>query len=113
MKKVLAILIAFVSVAFVSCGGVSSVSSGRPDQGAVYFVSAKSFDITVDIDGKKYEKETIKQKPHRKRRDVKRIENEQIILAPGSHDVKVIKDGQEIYSQKIFISATDVKMIEL
>lgn len=112
MKKLLLLLVAAASMAFVGCG-VTSVAGGHPDQAAVYFVSTKSFDVTVDIDGKKYDVETIKQKPHRKKRNEKRIANEQIVVSPGKHDVKVTRDGKEIYSKQIFISATEVRMIEL
>ncbi len=113
MKKslLLAVLLTFL---FGSCRtGVYSVSSGQADESAVCFVSSKSFPIEVNIDGVSYSTKTIKDKPQKANRNIKATANEKIKLATGRHTVKVTKDGTQIYSKEIFISATEVKIIEL
>ena len=46
-------------------------------------------------------------------RNIKQVVKQQITLTPGRHNVIVTKDGVEIYNHEIFISASDVKVIEL
>ena len=113
MKKSL-LLIAIISFLFGSCRtGVYSVSSGQADECAVCFVSNESYDIEVDIDGVAYSTKTIEQQPHKARRDITATANEKIKLTTGQHTVKVTKDGTLVYSKVIFISAAEVKLIEL
>lgn len=113
MKKSL-LLITVLSFLFSSCRtGVYSVSSGLADESAICFVASKSYPINVDIDGVAYSTKTIKDKPQKANRNIKATANEKIKLGTGRHTVKVTKDGSVIYSKEIFISATEVKIIEL
>lgn len=93
--------------------GVQSVASGNADECAVCFVSDKAYSITVDIDGAQYDLKTVKQSNYKARRDIKARANEQIVVAPGRHKVKVMRDGQEVYSKEIFVSASETKIITL
>ena len=113
MKKSL-LLAALLTLLFGSCRtGIYSVSSGQADESAVCFVASQSYNIEVDIDGVTYNTKTIKQQPQKARRDIKATANEKIKLATGRHTVKVTNYGTQIYSKEIFISATEVKIIEL
>lgn len=114
MKKFLLIIFAAVTLTFSSCGiGTYSVVSGNADEAALCFVASEKYDITVNIDGTTYEVQTIKQKQYKDKRNIKKTVNEQISITPGRHSVKVMKDGVEVYQHEIFVSNTDVKVIEL
>ncbi len=114
MKRISFIASLIAMFALTSCGvGTYSVSSGMADQGAVCFVDSQSYDIDVEIDGKPYHTKTIKQKDWKKRRNIKRTAQRRITLSPGKHTIKVKKENNEIYTQTVFISATEIKMIEL
>lgn len=111
MKKIIMILFAVITLSLTSCGvGNYSVVSGNADKASVCFVSTEKFDITVDIDGTTYEVKTIKDKQYKSRRNIKKTA---ITLSPGRHKVIINKDGVEIYNQEIFVSNTEVKVIEL
>lgn len=113
MKKSL-LLAALLTILFGSCRtGVYSVSSGQADESSVCFVANSSYPICVDIDGVAYDTKTIKQKPHKARRDIKATANEKIMIGTGRHLIKVSKNGTVIYSKEIFVSATETKIIEL
>lgn len=114
MKKIIMILFAAITLSLTSCGvGNYSVVSGNADKASVCFVSTEKFDITVDIDGTTYEVKTIKDKQYKSRRNIKKTAQEGITLSPGRHKVIINKDGVEIYNQEIFVSNTEVKVIEL
>lgn len=114
MKKIAVFIVAAISITLYGCGvGVYSVNSGMADESAVCFVAAKRYDINVNIDGVSYDTKTIKQKPHKARRDIKRTANRQLKVTPGRHSVKVTKDGHSIYSKEIYVSANEIKIIEL
>lgn len=112
MKKIL--LIALLSVFLSSCGvGSYSVATGKSDKATISFVSNKKQEITVAIDNQQYDVETIKLKAYRKDRSIKKTVKNSITLAPGTHEVKVMSDGNVVYSQKIFVSTGETKIIEL
>ncbi len=113
MKRIIILLIAIAPIFFTGCGGVYSVSSGKADEAAICFVSNDEFDVTVSIDDTNYEITTIKQKPHRRNRDIKKTAYNHITLQPGRHKVIVTKDNNEIYNKEVFISSTETKIIEL
>ena len=52
-------------------------------------------------------------KTYKAKRNIKKTANNQITLPPGRHNVVVTKEGVEVYNQEIFVSATDIKVIEL
>ena len=114
MRKIVLMMAVAITMVLAGCGtGVYSVSSGRPDEGAVCFVSTTQYAINVDIDGTQYTTSTIAEKPHKVRRDVKMTADRQIKLSPGRHSVKVSKEGRAIYTREVFVSASEVKIIEL
>lgn len=114
MRKTLFIALAILTLGLAGCSyGVYSVSSGKADLGAVCFTADSRYNIDVDVDGTSYKMETVKKKAYKSRRDIKRTSSEQIVLSPGRHKVQVAMNGKQIYNQEVFISATEVKIIEL
>lgn len=114
MKKIVVFIVATISLTLYSCGvGVYSVNSGMADESAVCFVDTKSYNIVVNIDGENYDTKTIKQKPYKARRNIKRTAKRQLRVTPGRHRVNVSKDGQCVYSKEIYVSANEIKIIEL
>ena len=112
MRKIL--IIALLSVFMASCGvGSYSITTGLADKSEISFVADKKQNITVAIDGQQYEVKTVKLKDYRKDRSLKRTVENTIEITPGQHDVKVTLDGSVIYTQKIFVSAGENKVVEL
>lgn len=89
------------------------IISGGADQGAVSFVSKKSFPITVIIDGKEYNVMSVKDKAYKTDRKIKRTAKNTIKVSTGQHEIKVMAANDIIYYKKIFVSATEHKIIEL
>lgn len=115
MKKIVLLIMASTMLALAGCTtGVHSVASGNADECFVCFVSTeKPYDIAVTIDGTLFNLRTIEQQRFSARRDVRARSNELIVLAPGRHKVSVTRDGKEVYTKEIFVSATETKVIEL
>lgn len=114
MKKILLIFAALVTLSLSSCGvGSYTVVSGNADEAALCFTANKKCDIVVNVDDVVYEMETIRYKTFKAKRNIKKTADNQIALTPGRHKVVVTKDGTEIYNNEIFVSATDIKVIEL
>lgn len=114
MKKIIALFYLMGSLVFSACSvGSHTVSSGMADEGYVCFVANTEQYITVDIDGTTYQTKTIQEKEWQKRRDIKATAKGMITVTPGQHEVKVIIDGKEVYSKKLFISASESKMVKL
>ena len=112
MRKIL--IIALLSVFMASCGvGSYSITTGLADKSEISFVADKKQNITVAIDGQQYEVKTVKLKDYRKDRSLKRTVENTIEITPGQHDVKVTLDGSVIYTQKIFVSAGENKIVKL
>ena len=108
------IIFAAITMSLTSCGvGTYSVTSGNADEAAVCFIASEKFDITVNIDGNTYERQTINEKKYKNRRNIKKTVQQEITLTPGRHKVSVTKDDTVIYNHEIFISNTEVKVIEL
>ncbi|MGX8712758.1 MAG: hypothetical protein ACSW8I_03620 [bacterium] len=114
MKKIIALFSIIGTLILTACSvGSQSVSSGMADEGYVWFVSTSERAITVDIDGTTYQTQTVKEKEWQKHRDIKATTKGMITVTPGQHTVTVIENGQKIYSKKLFISATETKMVKL
>lgn len=112
MKKFIFFL--FGIFLMTSCGvGNYSVSSGREDKSELSFTSADKSDITVTVDNNTYNIQTVKDKAYKTNRNIKKTSQNTISLAPGAHDVKVIKDGTEVFSKRLFLSNAEHKVIEL
>ncbi len=114
MKKIIALFSIIGTLVLAACSvGSHSVSSGMADEGYVWFVSNVEKTVTVDIDGTTYQTQTVKEKEWQKRRDIKATTKGMITVTPGQHTVKVFENGQEVYSKKLFVSATETKMVRL
>lgn len=116
MKKMMIVLLA--AVLFVTgCGvGTYSVSTGKADTGFLSFttVEKKSYPILVTVDGKNYEINAVKQKAYRTSdRNIKETSLNTISIVPGTHTVKVFRNGEEIYSKTLFVSAQEHKLVDL
>ena len=116
MKKTLfSIMIALASTLLLnSCGvGNYSVTSGKPDEAGISFTSAKAMDITVIIEESSYEISTVKEKAYKTDRKIKQTANNTIRIKPGTYNVKVLAGGTEVFAKKLFISASEHRIIEL
>lgn len=114
MKKILIILSAAL-VALTGCGmGNVSVSSGKADEAYLSFSAATHEAITVTVDGKDYQTETIKVQGWSNNKDLKDLSGSVIKLEPGTHEVLVKnKKGEQVYQKKIFVSAQEHKLVQL
>ena len=111
MKKIIFIL---TVVLLSSCGvGNYTVSSGKADQGALSFTSAKATNITVLVDDNSYSIQSVKDKAYKTDRKIKQTSANTIYLTPGTHTVKVKMGDEEIYSKQLFISTAEHRIIEL
>jgi len=116
MKK---IIIAAITVLLLSSCGVGSysVTSGKADVAAISFTStsikSKTAPITVTVDGTAYEVSCVKDVAWKTDRNIKKTAKNTISLTPGTHKVTVILNGAEVYSQTVFLSTRDHKIIEL
>lgn len=115
MKKFLfSMACLFVMALFSGCGvGSYSVSSGIEDVAYICLEASEKYPVVVTIDGTSYDTYTVKQIAHKTRRDIKKTAKYSIKTTPGTHDVKVTKNGREVYSKKVIISTTETKIIEL
>lgn len=117
MKKLFILLVS--AVIFASCGvGSYSNQGGRPDESQIsfsYSTDAKTMPITVTIDnGTTYNIEAVKTVNFKKnKKDLKKLAANTITLTPGTHEVKVTANGQEIYNKKLFLSTGENRAIAL
>ena len=112
MKKT--ILAALSVLLLSSCGvGSYSVTSGKSDEGAISFTTAKRTMITVSVDDTAYDMYSVRDRAWKTERKIKQTARNTIMLTPGTHMVKVAMGGTEVYSKKLFISASEHKVIEL
>lgn len=111
MKRIIYILaIALLS----SCGvGNYTVSSGRADQGALSFTTAKATDITVFVDDNSYSIKSVKDKAYKTDRKIKQTSANTIYLTPGTHNVKVKMGDEEVFSKQLYISVSEHRIVEL
>ena len=103
-----------VSLLLCACGvGSYSISSGKADECAISFTTLKSTPISVVVDGKTYEMSSVKDKAWKTDRQIRQTAENTIKLTPGAHEVKVSIEGKEVYSKKLYISASEHKVVEL
>ncbi|MCQ2332939.1 MAG: hypothetical protein MJZ95_07085 [Paludibacteraceae bacterium] len=112
MKK---IIISLVSAIVLSgCGvGSYSLSSGKSDIAEISFTASDKEPIVIVVDGTEYNAETVKAKGYKSGRNIKKTALNTINIEPGQHDVKVLVSGNEVYNKKLFLSATEHRVIEL
>lgn len=112
MKKILFAIIALMLLS--SCGvGNYSISSGKPDEGELSFTTARATHITVTVDDSIHHISSVADKAWKTDRKIRKTANNTLFLSPGTHDVKVSVAGNEIFAKKLFISASEHKVIEL
>ena len=112
MKKLMAI--AVFSVLLTGCGvGDYSIQSGVEDAAFISFTDDVKQDITVTVDDQTYLLKTVKQKAYKSGRDIKQTALNTIKTGPGQHEVKVVMNGADVFSKKIFLSTGEHKIIEL
>lgn len=115
MMKRFAILVA-AALMMCSCGvGSYTVSSGKPDEGQLSFTTPekKSYDVVVYVDGASYKVQAVNEKVFRAERNIKKTSQNTLKVTPGTHDVKVERNGKEVYAKKIFVSAQEHKIVDL
>jgi len=112
MKRlfVIAIMTLFLS----SCGvGTYSYSSGLENKCGLSFVADNETPLTVTVDDQNYAINAVKLKKYKTNRKIKQTTQNTIALEPGKHDVKVVMNGNEVFSKTIFVSGNETKIIEL
>ncbi len=111
MKHIVTILISVLLL--TGCGvGNYSVSSGIADQSSISFTYSDKIPVQVIVDGTTHNVYTVKEKAY-KARNMRHTEENTIKLEPGTHDVRVMANGDEIYSRILFISASEHRIIDL
>ena len=112
MKK--SMITAALTILLTGCGmGNYSVQSGVEDASFISFADDAKQDITVSVDDRTYYVKTVKQKAYKSGRNIRQTALNTIRISPGQHEVKVVIDGTDIFSKKIFLSTGEHKIIEL
>ena len=112
MKKLM--IIAAFTMLLTGCGvGSYSVQSGVEDAAFISFTDNVKQDITVTVDAQTYTIKTVKQKAYKSGRNIKQTALNTIKTGPGQHEVKVVMNGTDVFSKKLFLSTGEHKIIEL
>ena len=112
MKKLM-IIVAFTML-LTGCGvGSYSIQSGLEDAAFISFTDDVKQDITVTVDNQTYVLKTVKQKAYKSGRNIKQTSLNTIKIVPGQHEVKVVINGADVLSKKLFLSTGEHKIIEL
>ena len=112
MKKLM--IIAAFTMLLTGCGvGNYSVQSGVEDAAFISFTDNVKQDITVTVDDQTYMIKTVKQKAYKSGRNIKQTALNTIKTGPGQHEVKVVVNGTDVFSKKLFLSTGEHKIIEL
>lgn len=112
MKK--NIIFLFSAIVLSSCGvGTYSLSSGKSDTAGISFTASDKEPIVVVVDGAEFNVMTVRTKVYKSGRNIKSTSQNTINIEPGQHDVKVLISGNEVYNKKLFISATEHRIVEL
>lgn len=112
MKKLFILLV--IAISFIRCGvGLYSHSSGRADQGEISFTATDKYKLEVSVDNKTYMVQSVKQKDWKKNRNIKKTALNTINVSTGQHSIVISRNGNVIFTKKIFVSAGEHKIIEL
>ena len=112
MKKLM--IIAAFTMLLTGCGvGNYSVQSGAEDAAYISFTDNVKQDVTVTVDNQTYTVKTVKQKTYKSGRNIKQTALNTIKIVPGQHDVKVVINGTDVFSKKLYLSTGEHKIIEL
>jgi phosphatidate phosphatase PAH1 len=72
------------------------------------------YDVVVKVDKTdEYNVSTVKEKAYKSGRNIKYTALNTISLTPGKHQIEVSVNGSVVYSQLIFVSTGEHKIIEL
>ena len=108
------IIIAALTILLTGCGvGNYSVQSGVEDAAFISFTDDAKQDITVTVDDQTYVLKTVKQKAYKSGRNIKQTALNTIKTGTGQHEVKVVMNGTDVFSKKLFLSTGEHKIIEL
>ncbi|MGM9773834.1 MAG: hypothetical protein ACI3Y2_01325 [Candidatus Egerieousia sp.] len=112
--KLIAVIIS-IALVISSCGvGNYTISSGKGDNAYLSFQSDDKLDISVLVDDSSYQVQTIKSKPYRVDRNIKRTSLNSIEMAVGRHKIKVIdKNSTVLLEKEIMVSSAEHKIIKL
>jgi len=116
MKRFYVLLFALILIlSFNGCTGVKSTVRGLDNESFLSFYSDKS-DLT-DVEVRLGNSETFSAEVNKVKRNStnfqKRPNGKVYSINPGTHEIRVIHNGQIIYSQKFFISNQETKIIKL
>ncbi len=116
MKRIiLTLTMILTALLFLSgCGvGSYSVTSGKEDAAGLVFTDNVRRDITVTIDGKDHNIQTVKTKEYKPGMNIKNTALNTIRIEPGQHSVVVRAGNDELFKKRIFVSAGENKVINL
>lgn len=112
MKKLLILAAAVLMLA--GCGvGNYSVSSGKADASELSITAPTKYAVKVCIDDNTYDVETVKTSAFKTKKDIKKTAQNTIKVEPGTHEVKIYKGENQVYSKKHVFSNDEHKVIEL
>lgn len=115
MKRMILSLAVVLSALLLSgCGvGTHSVTSGKEDVAGLVFTDNVKRVITVTIDGKDYNTQTIKVKGYKPGMNIKNTAINTIKIEPGQHSLIVRSGDGELFKKRIFVSTGENKVINL
>ena len=112
MKKTAILLTFLLALILAGCRANMPVSqqSGREDIAYLLFVSAggeyNNKYVQVNVDGHQYDAKVVKAKKSNRK-------GMQYTAPTGNHQLIVTSEGRTLYSKKVFLSAQEVKNIQL
>ncbi len=114
-RRILTLTMILTALLFLSgCGvGSHSIASGREDAAGLVFTDNIRRDITVTIDGKDYNTQTVKVKDYKPGMNIKNAAINTIRIEPGQHSVIVRAGNDELFKKRIFVSTGENKVIKL
>lgn len=109
MKKIVYVFAA-LALMMSSCKAPVAQQGGKEDMAFLLFVSSSQYagkDVQVTIDdGTTFNAKVVKAKKAKRG-------GSQYGIATGNRSIKVTSQGQVLYQKKIFVSAQEVKQIQL
>lgn len=112
MKK--ALVVSLFTLLLCSCGvGTYSISGGKESVGFVCVSGEKRQDVTVVVDDRTYEVQSVKTKAHKSGRDIKKTARNSIRVPSGTHSVKVFLEGRMILDKTVIVASGETKLLEL
>lgn len=85
----------------------------RSSDGGVIFVSNRAKTVDVTIDNRTYRVKTVKYNSTPSRRNMEKTIGNTIPVRSGMHTIRVRRNGQIVYDQRVYVYSNDVKAIYL